>query len=278
MDAPTPATPPPAVRAREPVLLRVVHFDRVEPEREQICRLVGLQPGRDGHQRWFELLDQMLAELPRLLRPRGLFRIDEVVALEPRRVVLASGAVFDGAVSAFLKHSTLMATFVVTIGSALERLSRGWLRAGKVMQGTIADAIASGCAEAGGDALGRDVRAWAQARSLDTTPPYSPGYCGMTVKQQVPLFASLPARQINVRITPSCLMLPVKSISGLIGIGPAEKVSPGGYPCEACDHPHCMQRRATFDRHRGVCTDWGADWPALDESGQDTGKMPVPPN
>jgi hypothetical protein len=41
-------------------------------------------------------------------------------------------------------------------------------------------------------------------------------------------------------------MLPVKSVSGLVGIGPADKVSPGGYPCEHCDHPDCMQRRAAF--------------------------------
>jgi len=268
MPAQSPQAASPVIPSRDPAFQRLLRFDRIEPDREQIRRLVGLQPGRNGHQRWFELLEQMLAELPHLLRPRGVFRIDEVVALESRRIVLASGAVFEGAISAFLKHSTLMATYVVTIGSALERLSRGWLRTGKVMQGAIADAVASGCAEATGAALQAEVRTWAQARGMDITPPYSPGYCGMTVRQQIPLFATVPARRINVRITPSCLMLPVKSISGLIGIGPADKVSPGGYPCEACDHPDCVQRRAPFDRSRGVCQNWaGPDQSTAAESG-----------
>jgi hypothetical protein len=225
---------------------RLLRFDRVQPDREQICRLVGLQPGRDNHRRWYDQVNQMLAELPRLMRPRGLFRVDQVTGLEPRRVVLASGAAFEGAVGAFLQHSTRIATFVVTIGSALERLSRAWLRAGRVMQGTVADAIASEAAEATAQRLKGEVRAWAQARGLEITPPYSPGYCGMNLRQQVPLFASLPTQQINVRITPSCLMLPIKSVSGLIGIGPADKVSPAGYPCEACDHPDCVQRRTPF--------------------------------
>jgi hypothetical protein len=251
-DAPVSATGPDAV-----VAPRVLRFDRVEPDREQIARLVHLRPGNGNHRRWFDMVDELLGTLPRLMRPRGLYRIDAVATLGPRRLVLASGTVFDGAIGAFLEHSRLIATFVVTIGSAVERLSRGWLRAGKVLQGTIADAIASEAASAAEVCLRGEVRAWAHARGLDITPPYSPGYCGMHVRQQVPLFASLPAREINVRLTPSCLMVPVKSISGLIGIGPPDKVTPQAYPCAACDHPNCMQRRAEFDERRGGGQDWG---------------------
>lgn len=257
MKAAHPQTPPRVDPPHKARLFRVLRFDHVEPDRTQIHRLVGLEPGRDGHRRWLGLTDRMLAELPRLLRPRGLFRIDEVVALQPRRVVLASRALFEGAVGTFLEHSQLVATFIVTIGSALERLSRGWLRSGKVMQGAIADAIASQAAEAAAQRLTEEVRAWARAWGLDITPPYSPGHCGMTVRQQIPLFASLPAHQINVRITPSCLMLPIKSISGLLGLGPADKISPTGYPCQACTHPDCTQRRAPLDKDPGTCQDWG---------------------
>jgi len=117
--------------------------------------------------------------------------------------------------------------------------------------------------EAAAQLLSAEVRAWARERGLDATPPYSPGYCGMTVREQIPLFASLPTRQINVRVTPSCLMLPVKSVSGLIGLGPADLVSPGGYPCEACTHPDCMQRRAPINHARLqelLATDPAADF------------------
>ena len=245
LHAKTDATITPAERA---VLFRVLRFDRVEPQHAQIHRLIRLQPSRDQHQRWYALVNDLLQRLPRIMRPRGLYRIDEVVALEPQRLRLASGTVYHGSVGTFLQNAPLIATFLVTIGSALERLSRGWLRAGKVMPGTIGDAIASEAAEAVVERLTADVRAWAAARGLAITLPYSPGYCGMSIQQQRPLFASLPAGRINVRLTPSCLMLPVKSISGLIGIGPADKISLGGVPCETCDYPNCTQRRAPFDR------------------------------
>jgi hypothetical protein len=226
---------------------RVLPLERVEPDRQLIYKLAHIEPARAAHARWVEEVGELVEKLRPLTRPRAIFRVDRVVALEARRIVLSSGAVFDGAVGAFLKHATLMATFIVTIGSAVERLSRGWLRAGKVMQGAIADAIASQYAEAACQLLCDTVRRWAEERGCGTTPAYSPGYCGMSVRQQIPLFASLPARRINVHCTPSCLMLPVKSVSGLIGIGPPDKVYPSGYPCEACTHPECAQRRAPCD-------------------------------
>lgn len=230
----------------------VLRFKHVDPEREQICKLVGLKSGRANHTRWFELVDEMLHDSQRALRPRALFRIDKVTTLSDGQLELASGVVIDGSVGSFLRHAIQVATYVATIGSALERLSRHWLRTGKVMQATIADAIASESAEAAAQQTRDKIRAWARARGLDTTPGYSPGYCGMHVRQQKSLFASLPTERINVHLTPTCLMLPVKSVSGLVGIGPADKVSPSGYPCERCDHPDCMQRRTAFGGEPGT--------------------------
>lgn len=233
--------------AHDPVAGGVARWEHVQPDRDAIIRLVQLRPDCDSHQRWIEALDRLLATLLRLLRPRGVYRIDGVAGLEPQRIVLASGATYAGRVASYLRHSEFIATFVVTIGSAVERLSRGWLRAGRVIAGTIADAIASEAAEATAQRLRAEVRSWAQGRGMDVTPAYSPGYCGMNLRQQEVLFAALPARAINVRLTRSCLMLPLKSVSGLIGIGPPGRIRPDRHACSGCDHPNCAQRRAPFD-------------------------------
>lgn len=243
---------------QEAETFRILQLESVDPDREQIYRLVGLKTDRPNHQRWIGEVETLIADLRRLLRPRGMFRIDAVQRMDRNLLELASGAVFEGAISTFLTHSTHIATFIVTIGSAIERLAREWMQAGKIMQGTIADAIASESVEAVAEKLQGEVRAWAHQRKAEITPRYSPGYCGMDVRQQTTLFASLPAHQIEVTRTPSCLMVPLKSVSGLIGIGPADLVSPGGYPCETCNHGHCMQRRAPFNAHRGSCVDWAA--------------------
>lgn len=241
---------------RDATHARLLDLHDLPINRESIHRLVGLKPNRANHKRWFDLVEQYLDEMKHLARARGIYRIDEVVTLEPRQLVLQSGATYRGAVGAFLEHSTHVATFIVTIGSGLERLARRWMRAGKVMQGTIVDAIASESADAAAERLQITVQEWAHAQGLDITPRYSPGYCGMRVDEQRTLFGSMPALPVNVRLTPSCLMTPIKSISGLIGIGPADKVSPGGYPCEACTHPNCMQRRAPVNPKLSRHLDW----------------------
>ena len=239
---------------RQATLFVKTRFDRVEPDLEQVRRLLGLREDRDNHRRWFDVMDELLTTLPRLLRLRTVYRIDSVRRLEPHRLELASDAVFTGAVGQFLAHSTHVATFIATIGSAVERASRRWLRDNQVMHGAIADALASEYAEAVAQKCQDEIRHWARSQGLDVTPRYSPGYCGLNVTQQAVVFASLPARSINVRLTPSSLMIPIKSVSGLIGIGPADQVNPTGYPCRSCDHPHCLQRRTPLDAnsHRDV--------------------------
>jgi hypothetical protein len=244
---------------QQATLFRQARFDRLEPDLEQVRRLLGLREDRDNHRRWFDVLDELRAALPRILRPRAIYRIDPVRCLEPRRLELASGAVFTGAVGQFLAHSTHVATFITTIGSAAERASRRWLRGNHVLDGTVADALASEYAEAVAQRCHDEIRVWARPQGLDVTPRYSPGYCGLNVRQQSVVFAALPARVINIRLTPSSLMVPIKSVSGLIGIGPEDKVSPEGYPCSYCDHPHCRQRRTPLADNRGACYDWGRD-------------------
>lgn len=241
-------------------------------DRAGVSRAIGLRPGSAIVPRWEKAIDDLETPLTRLARCRAVISILPVAALEPRRLVLGDDFVIEGAVGQFLAHSQLVALFIATIGSGIERLSRRWLRTGSVVRGLTADAIASELAESVAFLAQQDVRAWAQKRGMDITPRYSPGYCGMSVRQQAVLFSRLPATRVGVHLSPSCLMTPVKSVSGIIGIAPAELVQPEDYPCSRCDHPNCMQRRTKFEIRRGSCVDWsdcGVPTPPTDQSAGD---------
>lgn len=240
------AQPMPALSSPESARAHaVLRFAQVAPELHLVRRAVGIHEDRPEHARWVELTEELSPRLQRLLRARAVYRVDEVRQCGPDSLELDSGARYAGDIGKFLADADCVATFVVTIGSALERLARRWLQQGDVMRGTIADAYASEAAEATADQLQREVRVWAQDCGLDVTPRFSPGYCGLDLRQQRMLCASLPTRAIRVSLKPSCLMLPLKSISGLIGVGPADKVQPDAYPCRLCDQPNCPQRRNT---------------------------------
>jgi hypothetical protein len=72
------------------------------------------------------------------------------------------------------------------------------------------------------------------------TNRYSPGYCGWDVTEQHKLFQLMPENYCGIKLTPSALMDPVKSISGIIGIG--ENVKNNPYTCRLCNQNDCVYR------------------------------------
>ncbi len=112
-----------------------------------------------------------------------------------------------------------------------------------MMEGYTLDAIGSAAADADADALA-DAVYWREAGPAEAiTPPFSPGYCGLPLDQQISVFAIVNAKEIGVRLLPTMIMQPIKSVSGLIGIGDSQRVEAHGVPCQWCDLTTCHMRR-----------------------------------
>ena len=89
------------------------------------------------------------------------------------------------------------------------------------------------------DAADRAAAAWRSRR-------YSPGYCGWHITAQRKLFAALQPAAIGVSLNASCLMEPLKSVSGVILAGPpAIHEFEAGFPfCRQCRDRSCGARLA----------------------------------
>lgn len=72
------------------------------------------------------------------------------------------------------------------------------------------------------------------------TLPLSPGYCEWDTKEQQQLFSLFSTFSLPVSLTPSCLMQPVKSASGFIGIGKGIGRTP--ISCKICNKTDCFRR------------------------------------
>ena len=90
------------------------------------------------------------------------------------------------------------------------------------------------------DRLQAAVAERAAAGGLHLTNRYSPGYCGWPVSDQQKLFRLLPPDFCGVRLSETSLMQPIKSVSGLIGLG--ERAVFNDYTCERCDLESCVGR------------------------------------
>jgi hypothetical protein len=190
-----------------------------------------------------ERIDAVMDAAVGVLRPRGAFGIHQVNGQTPHRLHVAE-ATISGDVARFVGAVDRIAVVVSTAGSGISELSDGYTREGDALGAWIADAIGSWAAEAAADAVTERVKAHARPGEA-VTLRYSPGYCGMAMTQQAVLFGLVDAEAAGVILLPSMLMQPLKSVSGIVGFGPAE--GPGAVvpesPCDACGRVNCHMRR-----------------------------------
>ncbi len=225
--------------AADPVALHDIHL---EPDREEVVRYLGYPKGAAPDRRVLERVDAAIEAAWSRLRPRGAYTVLDVVASDRRSLTLHGGARFAGAIGDYLGAARRAAVFVATAGAEIVRLAEEALRGGDVLGGLIHGAIGSQAAEAAVDALIEDLRARIgpdKALSLR----YSPGYCGMSLAQQRTIFGLVDARAIGVELLPTLIMKPLKSVSGLVGIGPAEAMGAHASPCDRCPLLDCKMRR-----------------------------------
>lgn len=140
-----------------------------------------------------------------------------------------------------LQDADFYVLMLSTVGKELDEWMEGKRLSGDVMEAFIADGIGSALAEAI-VAYGRQkVEEVLQQWGLNAGNAYSPGYCDWNVSEQKLFFSLLPKDFCGVRLTDSCLMLPIKSVSSLIGAGP--RMQKKAYGCAICKNKNCYKRK-----------------------------------
>jgi len=140
-----------------------------------------------------------------------------------------------------LLGSNYIAIFLTTVGEKFDSWSRGLFDNGDFDQGYIADLIGSELAEAAADEVESIIQRIAKQNNLSITNRLSPGYCGWNVSEQKKLFSLLPDNFCGIKLTESSLMIPMKSVSGIIGLGKSVFKRP--YPCATCNYTDCFKNK-----------------------------------
>ncbi len=140
-----------------------------------------------------------------------------------------------------LRGSEAYALFICTCGKEYEEYQQRLKTEGDMVRMFIADALGSVIAEKCADQMEQHLQESIDKLGWHHTNRFSPGYCGWHVSEQQQLFALFNGQTCGVRLTVSSLMLPIKSVSGIIGIG--EKVRRLDYTCGLCDFTKCYKRR-----------------------------------
>ncbi len=190
-------------------------------------------------------VEKMLDVARELIEPSAIW-IPLEVRLDGHGVTVFSSSSRDvllnvgDRVVAQLRDSIAIAAFVVTVGRELSDQSRELMKSGDSVDGFVLDAIGSVAVELVADSVQQDIADELLPLNMKITNRFSPGYCSWPTSGQADLFRLLPETPAGVQLNDSFLMTPIKSVSGIIGIGPNVIYRP--YVCDLCDLHECYQR------------------------------------
>ena len=221
----------------------VLNFEQVRPSAEQVLQSIHY-PDECRDDVVCQTIRQLLPQAAekaairvgyRLLPVKEADRVTKSIVLE-KATLQTKGIIYSQ-----LRKAEYLIVFAATAGEELSRWADEFVQKGDPFTAYLADAIASETVERAADRLEDFVGQKMAEQGLKITNRYSPGYCGWDVAEQSELFSLLPADCCGIALTESSLMLPVKSVSGVIGAG--KDVRKAAYQCAVCDKEDCYLRR-----------------------------------
>ncbi len=211
------------------------HAHQLAISLDAVLRAQGADPRtiRTRHPRLVEVAEQALAASRHLLEPRSLTRKLQVTSQRHETLFLEGGFRLSGrVVTQHLLGVEAVVAIVCTIGPKLEQRASEVMNTDPVL-GLAIDGVGSAAVEAVAQELCQQVEARASSAGRMASTPLSPGMEGWPVEAGQPvLFDILDPQQIGVHLTASCLMLPRKSLTLLIGLG--EDLQRTGTTCDYC--------------------------------------------
>lgn len=221
--------------------------DRSDIDIEQVLLNIGYDTDHKLPARMVTLIGDYIDHADYLVDPSYSYVIRNVQQVQNSHVIIEGPIIFKSAVIArLLEQCEKVAVFITTIGSHLEEMVSQLAEDGFMLQASVLDAIGSGMTEKMANSVQQMIREEARTQGLHISQRFSPGYCDWNVKQQKKVFRAMNGDSAGIQLTEECLMLPRKSVSGIIGIGPREVASYN--PCQTCGKRNCAGRRYNLKR------------------------------
>jgi len=198
---------------------------RVAPHRDVALRRQGVPDGHPISDRVEGLVKKAISLYESLAQPKGV--VAEVSLSEFEEIFEGEGQNdLPAPLQGIVKKADGLALFAATLGNPVSHKIQELFKENDPATACMLDGIASDRAETAAtqladtflDALLRKGEVDSEVRVL----PYSPGYCGWHITGQKKLFAFLGPEAIDISLNASCLMSPIKSVSGVLVAGHPE--------------------------------------------------------
>lgn len=169
------------------------------------------------------LIRELLASLrkSRLLEPAVAYEYYTVRGMNGGQVWLDGDKALKGLLlPAVFPEANEFAVVLCTIGPRLEKQVTDYSKNGAILQSMILDGIGSAAVDSLVSEVLKLIAIEVSSRGYQISSPVNPGMPGFSLTEQWNLLPLVKADEIGVRLTTSAVLVPRKSTSMVIGIGP----------------------------------------------------------
>ena len=224
-----------------------ISLDQIKPDPTGVFQSQGIPPGTTPPEKVKELYDSAEKLFFKLASPVGIMAdisIEEFAIIYPGN----GNNEPDTPLEHIFPRANHLALFAFTLGQEISLEIQQQLKDKNLAKGYMLDTVASYCTDKASEAAQNifhdQLFSKHQISESSRVLLYSPGYCGWHVSGQKKLFAYLEPEEIGIHLNESFLMVPLKSISGVLVSGDA-KIHQfiNNYPfCTTCQTRNCRQR------------------------------------
>jgi len=169
------------------------------------------------------LIRELLASVnkARLLEPAVAYEYYTVSSMNGSQISLEGDKAIRGPlIPAIFPEAKELAVLLCTIGPRLEKQVTDYSKSGEAMRGMILDGIGSTAVDMVALEVLRRLASEVSSRGYEISSPVNPGMPGFPLTEQWNLLRLVNADEIGVSLTALGVLVPRKSVSMVIGIGP----------------------------------------------------------
>ncbi|MDR0384543.1 MAG: hypothetical protein LBH60_00525 [Prevotellaceae bacterium] len=217
-----------------------VAYSEIELSPEEVLKEIGYGESLPCDET-MEVILRLLDLLKHRVRPQYVYfvstgRMEGNAITCIRNQALNTGPI----ISRLLDKSSSFAVFAATAGAEFEQIVQEYKQTEDILVNYILDIMGTAIVEKVGDRIESQLED--AFPEMLHTHRFSPGYCNWLLTEQRKIFELLGDRPCGITLSDVCLMNPIKSISGIIGIG--KEVQTSKYACRYCELKNCYKRKS----------------------------------
>ena len=217
-------------------------FNELDVKVEHIEEAMGYGRGQSPEP-FPDMISFELEQCDDLCNIKGSLLLSKNFSTDKSGIIIFEGVTFNVGkkIARQLKNTEGVTLFIGTAGAGIGERSKALMAKGDLIEGYILDVIGSVTVEAAIDKMQDSFEYELTNSGMKITNRYSPGYCGWALSEQKQFFALFPKNHCGIKLSDSCLMDPIKSVSGVIGFG--TNVKKTAYECQMCELDTCIYRK-----------------------------------